>query len=172
MTPIERTIAVLNRWCGENAVDDTDETLEDLWNRTKPTGKPSHSAIDFYQPGSEDLINRLIAEFNNPPKFKVNITYKDLKPGTGAIKTVKDLLKAVSQFDEADSAPVAIQLTAGAHEALVSDIVARLEPQFAKLGGGTLLPPVSRDTTAAKKVGAKKLTAKKRSPRRRAGEKK
>jgi hypothetical protein len=61
MTPIESTVAVLNRWCGEDAVDHTDEKLEDLWNRTKPTGKPSHSGIDFFEQGAEDLVDRLTA---------------------------------------------------------------------------------------------------------------
>jgi hypothetical protein len=58
MTPNERTLTVLNRWCGTDVIESLEEKLEDLWNRTKPIGKPSHSAFDFYEQGAEDLVNR------------------------------------------------------------------------------------------------------------------
>ena len=30
----DRVIEVLKKWCGTDAVDRTDEKMEDLWNRT------------------------------------------------------------------------------------------------------------------------------------------
>jgi hypothetical protein len=88
MTPIERTVAVLNRWCGQDAVDHTDEQLEDLWNRTKPTGKPSHSGVDFFEQGAEDLVDRLRAEFQKVPARNINFSHTSLDPGrTSRVET-------------------------------------------------------------------------------------
>lgn len=128
MTPIERTVAVLNRWCGEDAVDHTDEKLEDLWNRTKPTGKPSHSGIDFFEQGAEDLVDRLKAEFQKAPARNINFTHTSLDPDNGTILTVDDLFTAVLQSPPVAPTVVSAVLSPEAHNALVEDIVARLTP--------------------------------------------
>ncbi|MBZ5677161.1 MAG: hypothetical protein LAP61_23195 [Acidobacteriia bacterium] len=140
MTPIERTVDVLNRWCGENAVNHTDEKLEDLWNRTKPTGKPSHNAIDFWEQGAEDLFDRLIAEFKKDPARNLNFDHTDLNPTGGGIITADDLFKAVLQSPEVTTG---VTLSKASHAALVKDITAAL-------------------SASPKKVGEKKATARKR----------
>lgn len=127
MTPIERTVAVLNRWCGENAVDQSDEKLADLWDRTKPTGKPSHDGIKFYPQGASTLIENLKAEFRRPEAYIVNIELKDFNPSKSPkITSVDDLVNATAQFHQA--APGEVTLTKEAHDALVADIVAQLKP--------------------------------------------
>jgi hypothetical protein len=146
MTPRERGIAVLTRWCGEDAVNDLDEKLEGLWNRTKPTGKPSHSAIDYYEPGAEDLMERLEAEFEHPPARKLNFNHTDMNPAGGSIITISQLLDAIVQSKPV-STPITTVLSAKAHQKLVDDVVARLEPM--------LLPSSRR----AKAAGKKELTS-------------
>jgi hypothetical protein len=108
MTSNERTLAVLSIWCGEDAVDETSEPLQELWDRTKPTGKPSHSAIDFFEenaPGAQDLVNRLRAEFRQAPARKIEFDYTDLNPDTGPIKTVADLFEAVLESPPISNQP-------------------------------------------------------------------
>jgi hypothetical protein len=99
MTPIERTVAVLNEWCGvPDAVDQTSEKLEDLWNRTKPTGKPSHSGIDYFDPGTLDLLSGLKAEFAKPTARLIRLVVADLDPSNGgSVLTIDDLFTAVLQ---------------------------------------------------------------------------
>src|SRR4051812_43707549 len=122
MTPDERTVAVLNRWCGEKAVDHTDEKLEDLWNRTKPTGKPSHSGIDFFPPGAKDLIQRLTAEFQNSPARTINFRFDALDPQNGTVSTVDDLFTAVLQSPPVASLVLAM-LAPESHRALVANAI-------------------------------------------------
>jgi hypothetical protein len=153
MTPNERALAVLNRWCGEDAVDDTTELLKELWDRTKPSGKPSHSAIDFFDgnsPGAQDLVNRLTAEFHHSPARKIELDYTDLNPDTGPIKTIDDLFEAVIESPPTTNQPITTSLSTEAHNALVEDIVARLQPMLT----AAQKSPRKAKTAAKKRAGS------------------
>jgi hypothetical protein len=127
MTPEERTVEVLNRWSGGDNVDQMSETLEQLWNRTKPTGKPSHSGIDFFPQGASDLVNRLVAEFQKSPARNINFTSANLNPTGGTILTVDNLLTAVIQSPAAAVQLAMVSLSPESHDALVKEIVQRLQ---------------------------------------------
>jgi hypothetical protein len=107
MTLRERVVEVLERWCGDD-VERTDEKLEDLWNRTKPSGNPSHSGIDYFPPGGGDLVDRVTAEYSLPrPEIRrVNFDSADLNPAGGTILTIDDLFIAVGQCPVVESAVV------------------------------------------------------------------
>ena len=149
MTPRERTVAVLNRWSGGDNVNQTDEKLEELWNRTKPTGKPSHSGIDFFTQGAQDLLDRLAAEFQKIPARNINFVLADLDPKSGSILTIQDLFTAVLQSPPAEVQPVMAMLSPESHAALVEEIVDRI-------GTATLLPKTPDSETSGSKNVARK----------------
>jgi hypothetical protein len=130
MTPTARTIAILNRWCGQaDAVDRTSEPLKELWARTKD----HHSAVPFFDSlqkaqGAEQLVDALVQEFRKEPARKINFDLTNLNPSGGTILLVDDLFVAIRQSPPDDETEAKAWLSPEAHDALVSDIVARLTP--------------------------------------------
>jgi hypothetical protein len=161
MTPRERTVAVLNRWCGGDFVDHTAEKLEDLWSGTKPTGKPSHDGIDFFAPGAEDLVDRLIAEFETPPARKINFDASDLDPKTGGILTVDDLFRAVNQSRPLPPTAMLSILSPESHRALVDEIVGHFK-RTKKTAAEKQAAPAPKKTPARKKAAARKKSTTRR----------